>query len=71
MTDDPLPQPEPSGALVPPRKYPPTALALSTPPPPELPRVTSERPALYRFIYRCMDALDEVGDAVAHALRLR
>ena len=72
MSDDPLPQPEPSGALVPPRKYPPTAVALSTPPPPErlFPRV-SQRPALYRFIYGCMDALDQVGDAVAHALRLR
>ena len=41
-------------------------------PPPErlLPRV-SQRPPLYRFIYGCMDVLDEVGDAVAHALRLR
>ncbi|HEY7566263.1 MAG TPA: hypothetical protein VH762_01720 [Gemmatimonadaceae bacterium] len=73
MIDDPIPQPEPSGALVPPRKYPPTAVAMSTPPPPErlFPRVTSQRPVLYRFIYGCMDALDQVGDAVAHALRLR
>ena len=71
MSDDPLPEPEPSGALVPPRKYPPTAVALSTPPPPPERLLPRQRPALYRFIYSCMDALDQVGDAVAHALRLR
>lgn len=72
MIDDPLPQPEPSGALVPPRKYPPTAIALSTPPPPEpSAHIRSRRPALFRVIYGCLDALDQVADAVAHALRLR
>jgi hypothetical protein len=71
MIDDPIPQPEPSGALVPPRKYPPTTVALSTPPPPPERLLPRQQPALYRFITGCMDALDQVGDAVAHALRLR
>jgi len=71
MIDDPLPQPEPSGALVPPRKYPPTAIALSTPPPPEPSVRSGTRPALFRVIYGCLDALDQVADAVAHALKLR
>ena len=70
MIDDPLPQPEPSGALVPPPRYPPTALALSTPPP-DPSALRSRQPALFRVIYGCLDALDEVGDAIAHALRLR
>lgn len=34
MSDDRLPEPEPRGALVPPRGYPPTAIAVDTPPPP-------------------------------------
>ena len=34
MSDDFLPEPEPSGALAPPRRYPPTAIAVETPPPP-------------------------------------
>ncbi len=70
MIDDPLPQPEPSGALVPPRRYPPTAIALSTPPPPE-PSARSRQSAFIRVIHGCLDVLDQLGDAVAHALRLR
>ncbi len=35
MSDDLFPEPEPSGALAPPRRYPPTAaIAVDTPPPP-------------------------------------
>ncbi|MGQ0643417.1 MAG: hypothetical protein ACT4P6_21940 [Gemmatimonadaceae bacterium] len=63
MDDQPLP--EPRGALVPPRSYPPTAIGLATPPPPR------PRPLLWRLVTKVLDALDHLADGIARALRLR
>jgi len=73
MIDDQLPLPEPRGALVPSVRHPPTAIGLSTPPPaePHAELARSRRPLLWRVVYEAMNALDHVGDAVAHALRVR
>lgn len=77
MSDDFPPVPEPSGALVPPRRVPPTAVATATPPPPR-----PLRPAravrrgglletLRRGITAVLDAADTAGDAIAGAIGLR
>ncbi len=73
--DDFIPQTEPSGALVPPPRVPPTAVALATPDPPPL--RPSRVPYLRRtgsvaqFVQRTLDAVDELADTVAEGLGLR
>ena len=70
MDDTPLP--EPRGALVPPRRVPPTAVGVAPPPPPRpYERVPAQRPFLRRLLSACFDVLDHFGDDIAHALRLR
>lgn len=78
MNSEPVPQPEPRGALVPPPRYPPTAVGVATPPPPREPRrwaseqaMRGPRPALWRLLRACLDALDRVGDGVARAFGAR
>lgn len=75
MTDDErIPQPEPSGALVPPPSYPSTALATSAPLPPRSWRdddLIAARDFFARVVRRTFDALDDVGDSIATAVGLR
>jgi hypothetical protein len=73
MDDERLPEPQPSGALVPPPVHPPTALAAAAPLPPR-PRdgdVLEARNLVARVITRTLDALDNVGDSIAAAVGLR
>jgi hypothetical protein len=74
MEDDRVPQPEPSGALVPPPVYPRTALATAAPLPPRRrddDDVTDARGVFVRALDRTFDALDTVGDRIAQAVGLR
>ena len=73
MDDERLPEPEPSGALVPPPVYPPTAVATSAPLPPRHSRGEIARPRnVFRDLLRAtFDALDNVGDSIAAAVGLR
>jgi hypothetical protein len=74
MDDERFPEPEPSGALVPPPVHPPTALATAAPVPPrrwdddDLPEA---RVLVARLVTRTLDALDNVGDSIAVAVGLR
>jgi hypothetical protein len=77
MSADFDPTPEPRGALVPPVRHPPTAVAVETPPPPPRPRrvVPRERgPWLLRalggLVSAALDAADGVADAVREAAGL-
>lgn len=73
--DDFTPQPQPSGALVPPTPPgPPTAIALLTPepPPPRRERMPYMRDqALWNLIKRTLDAVDGVADTIAEGLGIR
>jgi hypothetical protein len=73
MMDDILPEPQPGGALVPPPRTPPTALATAEPLPPPRPSsriVRSE--GLFRDLVRdTLDTLDSLGDSIASAIGLR
>lgn len=75
MDEDFTPPTEPSGALVPPGKVPPTAVGASTPPP--VPERSGRKPymrsmtPMSRAIARTLDAVDELADAVAQGLGLR
>jgi hypothetical protein len=68
-----LPRTDPGGALEPPRRDPPTAVAASGAPLPEpisgpvrwLPR---RRTALGEFVERALDTLDAIGDRVRDVL---
>ena len=73
MDDERLPEPEPSGALVPPPVHPPTALATAAPlPPRRTPDDALEvRNFLTRVVERALDALDRAGDSIANAVGLR
>lgn len=73
--DDLIPPTQPSGALVPPPKLPPTALALASPAP-LLPRRPAPKPlftgsGFEQFVSRTLDAVDEFADTVAEGLGLR
>jgi len=73
MDDERLPEPEPSGALVPPPTNPPTAVATAAPLPP---RRSVNEVAVARNVFREMlratlNALDNVGDSIASAIGLR
>jgi len=75
MDEDITPPTEPSGALVPPDKVPPTAVGAATPAP--VPQRPGRQPymiaqtPLARAITRTLDAVDELADAVAQGLGLR
>ena len=79
MTSNERPQPEPRGALVPPRRYPPTAIGTDTPepPPPHRARhVQLESSGKWvagatRMVNTVLDALDVLADNVAKELRMR
>lgn len=74
--DDITPPTQPSGALVPPPKFPGTAIAAATPAPlpgrPQQRRVPfMRRDAWSQFLERAFDAVDELADTVAAGLGLR
>lgn len=73
MDDERLPEPQPSGALVPPPVHPPTALATAAPLPPRRrdEDVEQARNLVARLFTRTLDALDNVGDSIAAAVGLR
>ena len=80
MASDERLQPEPSGALVPPDRHPPTAIGTDTPEPPRPPRharhVTVERhvffgPDVRRMLSKMLDAVDRVADTIALELGVR
>jgi hypothetical protein len=73
MIDDILPEPEPAGALVPPPRNPPTALATSDALPPRSERraISPRDGTLRRLVDTALNTLDSVGDRVAHAIGLR
>jgi hypothetical protein len=73
MIDDMLPEPEPAGALVPPPRNPPTALATADALPPRRePRDIAPREGILRQVVQTtLNALDDVGDSIAHAIGLR
>jgi hypothetical protein len=74
--DEDSPPTEPTGALEPPRRRPPTAVATVTPGPPPERRPRSEtqsagvRPFLF-YLSRALDVVDTLADAVAETLHLR
>ena len=73
--EDFTPPTQPSDALVPPPKGPGTAIATSTPEPPNQPsrreRYLHDTNPIRRFVRRTFDVLDEMADAVAGGLGLR
>ena len=73
MDDERLPEPEPSGALVPPPVHPPTALATAAPLPPRRrpDDARDARDVVSRVVERALDAIDRVGDSIASAVGLR
>ena len=79
MASENTPLPEPSGALVPPPRHPPTALAVATPPPPRRPRnpleLFRDDPRTKRFVDDAITAIfdraDALGDGIARVLGLR
>ena len=73
MSDDSVLEPQPGGALVPPPRTPPMALAAATPLPPIRPRSEGiEGPrSLLRLVDAALDVLDAVGDRVAVMVGLR
>ena len=73
MEDARLPEPEPSGALVPPPTHPPTALATAAPLPPRRrpDEALDAREVVARAVERTLDALDRVADSIAGAVGLR
>jgi hypothetical protein len=74
IDDERIPDPEPSGALVPPPHLPSTALAAATPLPPRRwddDDVIVARDFFARVVRSTFDALDNVGDSIANAIGLR
>ena len=79
MDSEDAPLPEPSGSLLPPTRHPPTALAVSTPPPPRRSRsihdLMNADPRTRRFVDNAIsfvfDRADAIGDGIASALGLR
>ena len=67
-----MPEPQPAGALVPPPRNPPTAIATAALPPERPSREIRPRERSFRlFVQEALDALDDVGDSIAHAIGLR
>ena len=73
MNDDQLPDPQPSGALVPPPHGPVTAIATSVPLPPYRPSrpIAPREDFLRGLVQSAFDTLDDVGDRIAGAIGLR
>jgi hypothetical protein len=71
MSDEILPPPEPTGALVPPPGHPPTALAAIAPLPPRREDPLDVRTLLGQAVDTTLDALDALGDSIAGAVGLR
>jgi hypothetical protein len=73
MMDDILPEPQPSGALVPPPRTPPVALATAEPVPPRQPsrRVVRSEGFFRDLVRSTLDSLDSLGDSIADAIGLR
>jgi hypothetical protein len=74
IDDERSPEPEPSGALVPPPHLPSTALATAAPLPPRRwddDDVIAARNFFARVVQSTLDALDNVGDSIATAIGLR
>ena len=74
IDDERIPDPEPSGALVPAPHVPPTALAAAAPLPPRTwndDDVIAARELFARVVRSTFDALDNVGDSIATAVGLR
>ena len=73
MIDDMLPEPEPAGALIPPPRNPPIALATADAPLPyREPRGVAPREGIVRQVVQtALNALDDVGDSIARAVGLR
>ena len=74
IDDERIPEPEPSGALVPPPHLPSTALAAAAPVPPRRwddDDVIATRNFFARVVRSTFDALDNVGDSIATAIGLR
>ena len=74
--DDRSPETQPAGALVPPPRVPPTAVATSAPLPPRPQRRRETAPAsigqsLARALRSALDELDLLGDRIAAAAGLR
>ena len=77
--DDDAPLPETSGSLLPPTRHPPTALAVSTPPPPRRPRSLQDRlqsdPRTRKLVDNAIafvfDGADALGDGIAQIFGLR
>jgi hypothetical protein len=79
MDSDDAPLTDPSGALEPPHRKPPTALATATPQPPRPPRsirnALQSDPRTQRLVDNAIrlmfDAADNVADGIASILRIR
>jgi hypothetical protein len=73
MDDARVPEPEPSGALVPPPVHPPTALETAAPLPPRRrpDDAIDARNFVARVVERALDALDRAADSIASAVGLR
>lgn len=70
--EEPIRETQPEGALVPPPRIPPGAIATATPEPPRKPRHASvRRSRVEMLIGGLMDKLDSVADRVAQAMGLR
>jgi len=75
--DERIPEPQPSGALVPPPRVPPGAVATAAPLPPRDPEPTRVRTPRTRrmpfasLIEAALDGLDRAGDRIASAFGLR
>ena len=67
MSDEIIPQPDPSRALVPPPLHPPTALASATPLPRRREEPVDVRALVGRAVDTALDALDTIGDSLAGA----
>ena len=73
MDDERIPEPEPSGALVPPPIHPPPARATAAPLPPRRRPDDALEPRAFgtRLVERALDAIDRAGDSIASAVGLR
>ena len=70
--DDWTPDTQPDGAMTPPPRVPPTAVATMTPQPPRKPTPKSTRAGgLIALLDRALDALDAVAERIANAVGLR
>lgn len=71
--DESLPEPQADGALNPPPRVPPLALATAEPTPPHRPmlRTPTGPRDLSVLLERALDQLDVIADRIAHATGLR